>query len=314
MIRLTWLQFRVQAAAAAAVLAAAAVTLAVTGPRLARLCGASGPAACQASYRPLQYLGYVLLAVPGIIGIFWGAPLITRELEAGTLRLAWSQSITRGRWLAVKLAVTCLASMATAGLLSLMVTWWSSPVDTASMSRFQVAMFGQRGIAPAGYTAFAFALGVGAGVLIRRTVPAMAATLAIFTAIQFTVPNWVRPHLATPLQITAAPGAVPIFGLTTPGPGPGPVTVGVSKLPDWITSVQVIDAAGHVASNVNTAACGNESPPACLSTLHLRLLISYQPASRYWAFQWAETAIYLALALALAGYCFWSIRRRRLSP
>ena len=39
--------------------------------------------------------------------------------------------------------------------------------------------------------------------------------------------------------------------------------------------------------------------------------MTYQPASRYWAFQWYETAIFLGLAVILAGLCFWQIRRRR---
>jgi len=42
------------------------------------------------------------LATPALLGIFWGAPLIARELETGTCRLAWNQSVTRTRWLTVK--------------------------------------------------------------------------------------------------------------------------------------------------------------------------------------------------------------------
>jgi hypothetical protein len=55
------------------------------------------------------------------------------------------------------------------------------------------------------------------------------------------------------------------------------------------------------------------SSQACLSALgqlHLRLVVTYQPASRYWPLQWAEMSIYLVLALVLAGFCFWWIRRR----
>ncbi len=74
----------------------------------------------------------VLYVVPALIGIFWGAPLVARELETGTFRLAWNQSVTRTRWLAVKLGLIGLASMAAAGLFSLMVTWWSSPIDQAN--------------------------------------------------------------------------------------------------------------------------------------------------------------------------------------
>ena len=82
---------------------------------------------------PVLYIaGLILLYVtPGIIGVFWGAPLVTRELEAGTFRLAWNQGVTRTRWIAVKLAAVGLAAMAVSGLLSLAVTWWASPVDRA---------------------------------------------------------------------------------------------------------------------------------------------------------------------------------------
>src|SRR4029453_3689224 len=73
----------------------------------------------------------VALGLPPLSGLFWGAPLITRELEAGTHRLVWNQSITRTRWLAVKLAVTGLAAMTAAGLGSLVVSWWASPIDKA---------------------------------------------------------------------------------------------------------------------------------------------------------------------------------------
>ncbi len=50
-----------------------------------------------------------------------------------------------------------------------------------------------------------------------------------------------------------------------------------------------------------------------VSRLHLPQLVIYQPAYRYRAFQWYETAIFHALSLALAGFCFWWVRRRRLS-
>jgi len=111
--------------------------------------------------------------------------------------LAWNQSVTRTRWLAVKLGLVGVASMATAGLFSLMVTWWAAPIDKVVMNRITPELFPARGIAPIGYAAFAFALGVAAGVLVRRTVPAMAVTLAIFALIQVVMPVWVRPYPIT---------------------------------------------------------------------------------------------------------------------
>jgi hypothetical protein len=121
-------------------------------------------------------IGFLLL-VPAIIGTFWAAPLLTREFEAGTFQLAWTQSVTRTRWLAAKLGVGALAAVAAAGLFSLMLTWWSGPIDTAApfakgisitFLRLGFVLFPTRGITPLGYAAFAFALGVTAGVLLRR--------------------------------------------------------------------------------------------------------------------------------------------------
>jgi len=259
----------------------------------------------------------VMLVAPALIGIFWGAPLIARELEAGTQRLAWTQSVTRGRWVAVKLSLVGLASMATAGLLSLMVTWWSSPFDQVGASRLDPAIFGQRGIAPVGYAAFAFALGVTAGMLIRRTVPAMAVTLAVFAAVQAAFELRVRFHLMPPLRLASALNVGWVTQLGSGGPaGPGSLFVGVSPtLPGaWIGSSQVTTAAGQANLGPMPPACGpNSTYSSCLAAIgrmHLRQVVIYQPGSRFWAFQWYETAIYLALAAVLAGFCVWWVRRR----
>ena len=322
---LTWRQLRAQAWVAMAALAALAVTLAVTGPHLATLYRTTRRGdflnLTQAgSYHVLSLIGaFVVLAVPGLIGLFWGAPLVSRELEAGTLRLAWNQSITRTRWLAIKLGIIGLAAMAAAGLFSLMVTWWSSPIDHANESLLGPAVFGERGIVPIGYAAFAFALGVTAGLLIRRTVPAMATTVAAFVAARVAVTLWVRPHLLAPVRVLSVitQGNLNTYTQHANGPLGGPITVavGVNSPGAWIVSEQTINGGGHVVASIpQVAACaGNRgATPPCftrLAQLGYRQLVAYQPASRFWAFQWDETAIFLALALLLAGFCFWWIRR-----
>jgi hypothetical protein len=153
LIWLTWRQSRQQAAGAAAVLAAFAVLLAVTGPHLASLYAGSGVGGCQGAgcitaaddflkrlygtgtYVLLYLLGIVIILVaPAVIGLFWGAPLIAGEFEARTHYLAWNQSVTRSRWLAVKLALTGLAAMAVTEALSLMQAWWATPISRAVAS------------------------------------------------------------------------------------------------------------------------------------------------------------------------------------
>lgn len=341
MIWLTWRQFRVQALTAATALAAVAILLGVTGPHLASLYAASGLAGCHGDscanaastflgqlqtnslYHVVYPLGLVLiLATPAIIGVFWGAPLIARELEAGTYRLAWSQSVTRTRWLTVKLALTGLAAMAATEAFSLMHAWWADPISKAialgggasvlSGNRFSWITFASHGITPLGYAAFAFTLGTAAGALIRRAVPAMAVTLAIFAVAQAPMPLWVRPNIIPPAQTIATVDAAQVnFGSLTASAVPGQPGA-------MIVSSHAINAAGQPVTAL-PASCFPDNPSAkyagdpgqCMDKLGIREVISYQPASRYWPLQLIETGIFLVLALALAGFCFWRLDRRR---
>jgi hypothetical protein len=349
MIWLTWRQFRVQAVTAGAALAAFAILLAATGPHLAGLYAASPITGCHGggtcanaantflnrlttiSPYPIVYvIGIALiLAAPAIIGIFWGAPLIAREIETRTFAVAWNQSITRTQWLAVKLAPTGLAAMAVTEVLSLMQAWWADPISKAvglgasqswqlpfifSHGRFGLPIFPISGIVPLGYAAFAFALGTATGALIRRAVPAMAVTLAIFAAVQVATPLWVRPHLIPPDRtVVSGPS---FFAAASMSVG----TLEASSVPGqpgaWIISSGAINAAGRPVSAF-PAACmppPPQKPPdpgQCMASRGIREAITYKSASRYWPLQWIETGIFLALAFVLAGFCFWRIGRRR---
>ena len=344
MIWLTWRQFRTQAVVVAAGLSAFAILLLVTGPHLVTLYRQSALGTCHSNcggaagsflnalgqdttYRLVYILGAALvILLPAVIGLFWGAPLIARELETGSFRLAWNQSVTRERWLAVKLGILGLASMAAAGLISLILGWWASPIDHAatlgSAAGFQIrffpALFGARGIAPIGYAAFAFALGVLVGLIVRRTVPAMAITLAVFAAVQIVMPLAIRPHLITPVRDTAALTASAIQGLGMNGSGSQiSVFAAAPNLPGaWIYSNEVVTASGSTLIGSIPQACqpqqgqGFQSCATALAQLHLKQVVVYQPADRYWTFQWLELGIFLTVAVLLAWGCFWWVRRR----
>ena len=347
MIRLTWRQFRIQAAIGIAGLVIVAIVVLITGPQLVHLynttvatCKAQGD--CQTATAAFlakdaflkNGLTALLFVVPALIGIFWGAPLIARELETGTFRLAWTQSVPRTRWLAVKLAVIGLSSIAVAGLLSLMVTWWFHPIDRVNANQFVATVFEVRNIAPIGYAAFAFALAVTAGVLIRRTVPAMATTIVGFVAARLAFTHWIRPHL-----LAAAHAVTPLSSASNIGfqgdPSSGAVTF-IATNPHtpnaWTISSRIVDNAGrtptkqtlhtflqricpNIGAPPKSGGTGRPSPTTfqdCIAHLSAKfhLAVTYQPASRYWTFQWLEMAIFLAAALILAGICFWSVRRR----
>lgn len=344
MIWLTWRQFRAQAAVALGVLGATAVLLVVTGLDLRHIYDTSGVAMCRAHGdcgvlepaflshdRVLRdLLGPALLAIPAILGIFWGAPLVAHELESGSYRLIWTQSVTRTRWLAMKVMLLGFASIAVSGLFSLMVTWWFSPIDKVVLNRFTPGVFDERGIVAVGYAALAFALGLAAGTLIRRTVPAMASALVAFIAARLAVTIWVRPHLASPVQTNMGLSSVPNLGFEQGSQGAEPFLAGNPTIPEaWVNSSQIVDKGGHLPSAQSlhsflVRACpeiasspksGARPAPAafqdCIAQLSTKfhLLVTYQPASRYWLFQVYELAIFLALALLVTGISFWWIRR-----
>lgn len=345
MIWLTWRQFRVQAAVVLAAVAATAVALVLTGPDLRDLARTAGAdflkqvAAVERADRMLYMAGIaVLYVVPVVIGVFWGAPLISRELETGTHRLVWNQTITRRRWLATKVGLTGLAAIAGTGLLSLAVTWWARPIDRAAdgvagqpdfgLVRLAPVVFGARGLVPVGYAALALALGVTAGVLIRRAVPAMAVTLVAVIAVMIVMPIWVRPHLIPPVTTTSVITAGSIDGLQGTGPGL-PVHRLLVKLHQpgaWELSSRTIDASGNIPGELPAwvETCmplpgqgRAEQQAARQQTCFDRLAAegyrqesTYQPASRFWPLQWIETGVLLGLSLLLTGFCFWWIRRR----
>jgi ABC-2 family transporter protein len=354
MIRLTWRQFQAQFAVACGLLVAVLILFAMTRGNIDHLYTVFTKANAACVNNPncpgvginlskldqlLELIGTALVVVPALVGVFWGAPLIAREFENGTHRLAWTQSVTRTRWLAAKLGVVGLASVVATGLLSLLVTWWQAPIDRAHQNRFGSGMFGERNITPLGYAAFGFALGVVAGLLIRRTLPAMATTIVGFLAVRMTFTYVVRPNIFSPRHKTFAldPGNM---GFGSNNGRPATLMPNPPNLPNaWVYSTHIVDNAGHGLTSTTVAATcptlpfpgGGPPPPGfstrvrvaapggvqnalqdCVTKLSATYheVVTYQPGNRYWTLQWGETAVYFAAALAIAGFCFWWIRRR----
>jgi hypothetical protein len=260
--------------------------------------------------------------------MFWGAPLIARELETGTYRLAWTQTVPRSRWVLTKLGLNGLATVTVAGLLSLTVTWWYRAVDTVSTNQY--AVFDRRDIAPIGYALFAFALGAFVGAVVRRTVTAMAGTLAVFIFARVATTLWLRPNLFPPVHRTMSLlGGDTIGFLSENGSPITLVAQGSAPRGAWELSSAFVTNSSHVASPAELSAfvhryCSSIKPPssgpppspaafeACRAhaATAFRLMVTYQPANRYWAFQWAETGLFVALAILAAVGCYWWVARR----
>ena len=326
---LVWRQHRLQLAIGAVLLGTLAVLLLVTGVRMASQyrvalasCTASGDCSNLAQTLDLGVpaVGRIVVmtvGVPLLVGLFWGAPLVARELETGTSQFAWTQSVTRRRWLAVKAGGLLLAAAATAGAVSALVTWWSGPKNALHLDIF-TAGFDYMGVTPAAYAAFAVALGIAAGAVLRRTLPALAVTLAGFIGVRLLISGYAREHYISPVTRHFDL----LSGFTPAGPywqlGRGIITPhGVLSQNFYGGTVNGVPVAAlparcqallHLGSSISKASL--RTAGACVRGAGYRGYLTYQPAGRFWIFQGIEAAIFVALAAALIAVAFWVIRRR----
>ncbi len=320
----TWRQHRLALAGVVALFGAAAVYLLITGLQMRHAyaavaaCRPAGSAACRQvagnflnTYAPDSGAALGLLQViPALIGAFAAAPVLARELESGAFRYAWTQGFGRTRWAVAKLVLLAVAVTAAAGAFSVLVSWYIQPLFGAGDNNGPLypTIFDLRGVALAAWTLAAFAIGALAGIVIRRVIPAMFASFAVYAGLAFVTGAFLRRHYATPL---------------------------VSRNPNfnsraWVIS-QVWTRAGQPASlaainqtfariDIRALTFGVWQPgpatPASIDPVRYLVqhgytqLTTYQPASRFWPFQWIEGGWLLALSLLLIGATVWLVRRR----
>ncbi len=319
MIWLTWRQHRKQALFAVIGLAVLAALMIPTGlamrysfdhlglPDCLRSMGqgefvsANTPNACisafqqfNTQYRTLGTVGELLIFLPLLVGLFWGAPMVAREIEQGTHRLVWTQGVSRLHWAVVKFGLVGAASLTAAVIYGLGMSWWLTPLSQTANSRLSLLSFDVQGVAPIGYTLFAVALGYLAGVIWRKVLPAMAATLVGFLALRIAVTALARPRYLPPITLT-----FPVEGVT---PQMNPA------LGDWIQAMDVRDVTGKVIMDNAQIGCAPHDP-SCTFGAGAYNWVLYQPGGRFWLFQGIETVIFVALAALLVYLAIRQIRR-----
>jgi ABC-2 family transporter protein len=319
MIRLTSRLARPNLIASAALLVAVAVYAVLTRQAMSTYIDQSGLGACLASGGSCDDLVHAfgskfdniinshwwISLVPMLAGVFWGAPLMAREIEEGTHRLAWTQTVTRTRWLATKLAIYLSAALVMAGALTALMSWWFKPIEQIRergqlvFARLSPDVFDFSGIVPLAYTLFAFAVGLAAGTFFKRSTVAIGVTIVAYISLKVFIQS-VRGHFLTPLTQTYP------FRTISPRAGAG----------DWIMLHQIIDKAGNAFDSIGvpdacrTSGVDLASLDACVAAQGYRFLDTYQPASRFWPLQFIESGIYVgASAILLAVAAWWIIRR-----
>jgi hypothetical protein len=315
----TWRRYRFSLVSTAGILALLAVSLIISGEHMRsaydvlKACTPKDSANCRFlddqfhnKYGSAGFLGPVLLLLPGIVGAFVGGPLLARELETGTFRYAWTQGVGRMRW-AVSLilpgAIGVAVIMAAFGAL---ISWHQQPlIDYGASTRFEGGVFPTTGVAVAGWTLVGFAMGVLAGLLWRRVLPAVASTFALWFGLAY-VGSRIRPHYLAPLKTTSLDVGPPKY-FVSQWWTQGGVRVSEADINRKLEALGANVNGGEVKVHV---APGGTDPFQYLLQHGYQQVTSYQPGSRYWPFQWIEFGWLTALALILLGITFWLLRRR----
>ena len=308
MIWVGWRQQRTETVIAAAILAVLAALLIPTGitmfsayhhDGLAACVQAGAPDSCQQAigsftgrFEQVSHLIDWFTLVPGMIGVLLAAPL-TSQLEHGTYRLDWTQSITRGRWLAGKLGLALVTGLVISAALVALITWWRTPFVHLH-GRMDNSVYDSEGVVVFGYTLFAFGLAAAIGVVWRRAVPALVVAYAGYFASRLFVDTWLRQRLISPLSATFTPKGGPNLDRA------------------WVLTEYPSDRLGHPigplagACPPGASECAVPSKPDGVAYMHA----VYHPASHFWPLQLLETAMFGGAAVALIAFAAWWTLRR----
>ena len=244
-----------------------------------------------------QTVSSLMFGVPVLLGAFAGAPLLSRELESGTFRFAWTQGAGRTRWVLSTLVVPALVVTAATGAFTAIFYWYLRPfLALGQVSEMLPLTFALLGVAFAAWTLLAYALSAFLGALLRRTVPAMVITLVIYIVLAMQTATAIRPHYATPVTVPSSSAAANS---------------------GWVISIYTTTRTGQEISQnaiqVPESVQNSRDPNAFQDWLDQHgytQWTSLQPDTRFWEFQLIEGAWLTAVSAALIGGSAWLIRRR----
>lgn len=248
-------------------------------------------------------MALVPIAIPFLLGLFWGVPLIAKEYEEGTNKLVWTQGVTRRRWLTANIVWMLAAAAVFGAATSIIATWWGQTPNALHMSKFVPLDFDGANLMPVVYSIFAVAVGALFGAWFRKVMLALAVTLGILTLVQIGVALGVRPLYQAPLiQRTSVDNSRDPSGQV------------------WILHDDIVNSHDQPVNLAEpTPECGaadkNSERKAgtlvtCLAAHGYQWKTVYQPADRYWKFQLIEAGIYVMATAAVVGAAYALVLKR----
>ncbi|WP_233636450.1 MULTISPECIES: hypothetical protein [unclassified Streptomyces] len=242
--------------------------------------------------RLLGYVGLALLALPAVMGAFVAGPLIAREWESGSIKLSWTQSSRPSVWLVTRLAVPTALVVCGITALSAVHVWALGRIkDPFPAIWYDLSYFGASGTVPAAAALMALAVGALAGLVLRRTVPAMAVSLFV-SGLVATALVRLRDSMWPTTRDTFTPGSDYVWPDRAAVVEWGYMTSGGDRLSSNICADPSVDFEVCLSEHGGTTG-----------------YLEYHPASHYWPLQLVETGVLLALA-ALAVYAAFRVLRR----
>jgi hypothetical protein len=322
----TWRQHRLALAGVVAVFGAPAVYLLLTGLPLhtaysaVTACRPAGSATCQQLARDFvgAHVHVVLVTaglmqtIPVLVGAFVGAPLLAREFETGTFRYAWTQGFGRTRWTIAKLAPLATAVTIAAAAFGALFSWYYQPIINAGggdSGPLSPTIFDLRGVALPAWTLAAFTIGALAGVVIRRVVPAMFATLVVWVALAFLTGAYLRPHYEAALVAHTANSPAGALVINQ-GLFRGGKPASLAMINQTLHAVDLQALSPSLFHPGPATPANFEDPVQYLIQHGYTQLTTYQPANRFWPFQWIEGGWLLALSLLLIAATVRLVHRR----
>ena len=268
--------------------------------------------ACEALYNEAaglhngQVFGFGLLfVVPIFLGLLLGSGIVSRELQDGTARFAFTQGVTRRRWFVAQLGVATLALLILLGIVTEAAFAWAHDSNNWQ-ARMLPNVFDRIGIVMFGYGLCAFAVALLLGAVIRRQAWTFAGAALAVTAIRFAEQRYLRSDLA-PVREIATPAIRDVLYGTGPV-GSWVVSLGLARRGS--SRLIPFEDSGALRPLFRCWA----RPRPCALTAQFRNVVVVHTASQFWPIQLAETAVFVAAALVLAGVCLVAVSRLWLEP